>query len=105
MVNRKIIYIGFAFSHHRKSIGGYHHIAKHVRYDHKISLQLEHEFPWFNNPVLFRKILNKSRRIIFGEGATFGILYVIYLNLRYRNLLFHFIYPENSFKWLHYVIR
>tara|TARA_B100001057_G_scaffold186294_1_gene187084 strand:- start:5386 stop:6411 length:1026 start_codon:yes stop_codon:yes gene_type:complete len=98
---RRIVYIGFAFDHHKNSLGGYHHIQKYLNYDLIINLQNEFDFPWFKKPKILSRVLKKFKSIISGKGTFFGILKVLYLNFKYEDLCFHFIYPENSYQWLH----
>jgi len=100
--NKKLIYVGFAFRHHKETQAGYHHIKDYLNYDKIIDCQWEHE--WLNDPSksilekLFRKIHNR----LFGHGYTFTIIKCILLAIFRKNQIFHFIYVENSYKWLHH---
>lgn len=104
-MSKKLVYIGFAFYHHKNSEGGYHHIREYVDYDIVINLQKERDFIAFSNYPLLNRVIKKIKYIILGEGTPIGILRLLYLNLTNRNLVFHFIYPEISYKWLGKFLR
>jgi hypothetical protein len=101
--DRRKVYVGFAFQHHKNSIGGYHHIEKYLDYDFSINLQNELDFPWFDKPKILVRTLRKLKSIFLGKGAFFGMLRVLYLNYKYNDLCFHFIYPENSIQFINLI--
>lgn len=101
MNRKKLIYIGFAFKHHNGTKAGYHHIKDYLIYDKIIDCQWEHN--WLNYPLsnYFMKVIRKIYTLILGYGYTITIIKCIYLSLLYKNQVFHFIYAENTYKWLH----
>lgn len=96
---KKIIYIGFAFSHHKNTQAGYHHLKEYLVYDKIIDAQWEVEF--LDGNSLLKKIIRKIHNLIFGNGLPFTMIKCVLLALFSKNQIFHFIYPENTFKWLH----
>ncbi|MBO6573734.1 MAG: glycosyltransferase [Balneola sp.] len=99
-MSKKLVYVGFAFDHHKNSEGGYHHIRKYIDYDFAVDLQKEREFPGLPEYPLLSKVIRKIKNVVLGNGLPIGMLRLLYLNLTNKNLVFHFIYPENSYKWL-----
>ena len=104
-MKRKLVYIGFAFEHHLGTQAGYHHIREHVRYDYIIDCQKEYSFVEGKHSSLLVKICRKIYCTILGRKVPFALLKCIWLSLFQRNLVFHFIYGENTYKWLHYFKR
>lgn len=102
---KKLVYIGFEFPHHKNSKGGYHHIKNYLNYDKIVNVQHEMEFPHFIKNHLIYKVIRKIRDIILGQGVPISIIKLILLNNIKKNIVFHFIYPENTFKWLCYFKR
>ena len=98
---KKLIYIGFAFKHHKDTHAGYHQIKNYLKYDRIIDCTAEHEFKSYKKTSFFSEAIRKITNRLTGQGTTLAILYCIYLSIFYRNQVFHFIYPENSYKWLH----
>lgn len=97
---KKLIYIGFEFQHHKGTNAGYHHIKEYVKYDKVINAQWELEL--FNRNTIFNKIINKINYILLGRGHSFTMIRCIILALFNKNQIFHFIYAENTYKWLHF---
>lgn len=100
----KIIYVGFKFAHHKGTQGGYHHISEYVKYDRIIDAQWEREFYESENLNFFLKALRRICIFFLGFGTPITILKCIYFCIFFRNQVFHFIYPENTYKWLHHFI-
>ncbi len=98
----KKIYIGFAFSHHKNSQGGYHHIKDYLNYDTIIDVQREKEFYESSSKNLFFKVIIRLYIFLLGQGTPFGVLRCIFLAIFNKNQVFHFIYAENTYKWLHH---
>ena len=101
----KIIFFGFAYMHHRKSQGGYHHISEYLNYDTVISVQNEKNF--FDITLRRNNLFKVIKRIYFFFFNQIGVtklLKCIWLCQFSQNLIFHFIYPENTYAWLHFFI-
>lgn len=100
----KLIYIGFAFEHHKNSQGGYHHIKKYLGYDKIINVQKERDFSEGFLKNIFLKILRRLYIFFLGKGTPLSVIKCIYLAVFRKNQVFHFIYAENNYKWLHFFI-
>jgi len=98
----KFIYVGFSFSHHKFSQGGYHHLKNYLSYDQLISAQWEKDFIERNTRNLFVRAFRRIYLLFLGQGTPLTVIRCILLALFRRNQLFHFIYAENSYKWLHH---
>ena len=102
MNNKTLIYVGFAFKHHKGTHGGYHQIKDFIQYDKIIDCQNfieRNDTPPTNIITKFiRKVLNK---LIGFPTIPYYLLYCIWLTITKKNLVFHFIYGENTYKWLH----
>lgn len=98
----KTIYIGFAFEHHKNTQAGYHHIKDYLKYDKIINCQKEFDFVTKKSRenICFRCIYFLYRKLL-GRGCPLTILYCIFISLFNKNIIFHFIYGENTYKWLH----
>ncbi len=97
----KKVYIGFAFSHHKNSLGGYHHIKEYLHYFTIINAQWEKEFYESTSSNLIFRFIRRVYILILGQGTPFSVIRCIFLALFRKNQVFHFIHPENSYKWLH----
>lgn len=93
----KIVYVGFKFSHMGPH-AGYDLIKQYARYDLLINCQIDYDFQ--------RKIYAKNNIISKIHGRFFGG-YMWWVELRCliqallnRNLVFHFIYAENTYRFL-----
>lgn len=101
---RKIVYIGFAFQHHKNTCSGYHRIKEYLNYDKVIDCQKEYEL--HSNPKNFlQKILRRVLDLTLGTETTFCLLYCIIYNIFHSNCTFHFIYGENTYKNIRPFIR
>lgn len=95
------IYVGFAFSHHKHSQGGYHHIREYLKYDKIIDAQWEKEFLERVSGNLLFRIIRRLYLLVLGQGTPLTVIRCILISLLRGNQVFHFIYAENSYKWLH----
>jgi glycosyltransferase involved in cell wall biosynthesis len=98
----KTIYYGFAFIHHKNTKGGYHNIKNFVLYDQIFDLQLQKNF--FDITLeknFFFKIIKKLYFIFFNQIGIFQLLNCAFILIFKKNHLIHFIYPENTYSWLH----
>ena len=101
----RLVYIGFAFSHHINTHAGYHQIKNYVNYDYIIDCQ--NYFTKKNSKVNFiQRIVRKLHYLIFNDWPfPFYILKCIWLGLLHNDLVFHFIYGENLYKNIKPFIR
>jgi hypothetical protein len=96
----KLVYVGFEFAHHKDKNGGYDLIGSHLRYDIKISVQKECDYILNPRKTICSRIFKKIYQVFLGEGTPIGVLRCIYRAIFYKNQVFHFIYAENTYKWL-----
>lgn len=108
-MNRKLVYVGFAFTHHKGTHAGYHQIKDWINYDYVIDCQ-----PFFEKcaktkeelsivDIIRRKIVY---RILGVSSVPWYLAKIIWLGLIHDNLVFHFIYGENTFfSWIKYFVR
>ena len=95
---KKLVYIGFAFQHHKGTHSGYHQIKEHVGYDYIIDVQKYMESYWRPPKNFFDKIIRGLvYRIVGTPVIPFYILKCVILGLLHKNLVFHFIYGENTY--------
>ena len=99
-MSRKLVYVGFAFMHHKGTHGGYHQIRKHVDYDCVVDCQsyFEKSQKEYSRISIWGKIYRRVLRTLFGVNNIPWFLFkIIWLGLRHDNLTFHYIYGENTF--------
>lgn len=95
-MKRQLVYIGFAFSHHKGTHAGYHQIRNHLNYDYIIDCQkfIERISLRDSDGSIFRKLcINLSYRVY----RIIYIFHIFWLGFTHNNLVFHFIYGENTF--------
>lgn len=93
---RKIVFVGFAFPHHKNTYGGYHHIVDYLPYNKMIDIQSWFDSSLRNSMSLRCRILRKLCRIMIGENTIpFYLLRILWLSLFNRNVTFHIVYGEN----------
>lgn len=95
MKDCKLVYIGFAFEHHKKTHAGYHQIAEYLPYDKKISAQR-----FFDKCCKKRTLLGKICRCVVCFCTSFSSIPFFLVNCirygyKFPNTVFHFIYGEN----------
>ena len=99
---KKFIYYGFAFVHHKDTMGGYHNIKNFITYDITIDLQTEkYFFDVTLKKYLLFKVFRKIYFLIFKKIGFLSIIRCSFLAVFKRNHVFHFIYPENTYRWIH----
>ena len=103
---KKVIYVGFAFDHHLKTHGGYHHISKYGKYDYIIDTQSFFERWGHPSKNIFAKIWNKVEFRVTGFAAFPDfLLKMVILSYRY-NCVFHVIYGEANYTpWMRWLTR
>ena len=108
-MNKKLVYIGFAFSHHKGTHAGYHQIREYLNYDYVVDCQAYFDKSQFVcskyslSRRLYRKVLGK----VFGvSNIPWYLFRLLWLGIRYNNLVFHYIYGENIFfPWIKKFMR
>lgn len=93
-----LVYIGFAFSHHLGTHGGYHHLEKYGEYDEAIDCQKFIEK--CNTPI--KNVFDRVKRYIIRRmtGVPFFPWYVakmLWMGFTHRYCVFHIIYGENLY--------
>lgn len=85
-----LVYIGFAFPHHKYTHAGYHHIKDYIQYDKVIDLQgvMEKE-------SIYVQSFGGKLKIKF--NILLYLLKCSWLALSKGHVVFHFIYGENNF--------
>lgn len=108
-MRKRIVYVGFTFPHHRNTHAGYQHIADYLPYDFHIDCQSFYEKT--EQPYDEVSKIVKLKRRVFNRLFEFNcfpwyLLKIIWLGLRYNNVVFHYIYGENTyFSWIRHFIR
>lgn len=104
-MRKKLVYVGFAFQHHKNTHAGYHQICKHIGYDYIIDCQkfIDMRNRKKSDGTLLKKLwINISYRF---HGIVY-LFHIILLGLVHNNLVFHFIYGENIFyPWIKIFLR
>ena len=97
----KLIYVGFPYAHHQGLHAGYHHIADTGIYDKFIDCYTEREF-WFRaeRSRVFH-YLAKIKSVVFGSEPIWALIKCCFIAALTKNNTFHFIYGENTYKWIH----
>lgn len=95
---RKLVYIGFAFDHHKGTHAGYHQIRDYVNYDYRIDCEYFAKNLYRGAGTPFERFSMRLCGKIFGVNVfPWHILKCILIGLLYKNVTFHFIYGENSY--------
>lgn len=91
---KKLVYVGFAYPHHRSTHAGYNRIKDFLNYDYVVDCDKELAF-WNSEQKNFviKGVRWICRKLLHG-GFPFAIIRCILLSVFHRNLVFHFIYPE-----------
>lgn len=93
----KLVYIGFAFPHHKGLHAGYQHIKDYIQYDKVFDCQKEFDY-WYSTDISFigklcHNILCKVTKVQIPVVTLKVFLYGLF----HRNCVFHFIYGENTY--------
>lgn len=99
-MKNKLVYIGFAFLHHKGTHAGYHQIKEHLKYDFYIDCQNHHDKSQrkFGEWNVFIKLWRKILSLVFHVSSIpWYIFRILWLNAIHQNLVFHYIYGENTF--------
>lgn len=108
-MKRKIVYVGFAFAHHKGTHAGYHQIREYLDYDYIIDCQsyFDKSQKEYSKLSILEKIKCRVLRYLFDISVIPWYLFkIIWLGLRHNNLVFHYIYGENIFfPWVKKIMR
>lgn len=105
-MRRKCVFVGFAFPHHKGTHAGYNHISDYLHYDYLIGCE-----PFYlkcqksNSSFISRAFRHISRKCFGYSAFPFHILRCIFLGITHDNLIFHFIYTENTYLIIKKFIR
>lgn len=102
---KKIIYIGFAFEHHKGTHGGYHHLANYINYDYIVDCQKEIRFFSNKNLNFFMRCIRKIIFLLLGNKCPFAMLKCLFISLCNKEAVFHIIYGENIFLPLFFKLK
>ncbi|WP_259013906.1 hypothetical protein [Emticicia fluvialis] len=100
-LSKRLIYVGFVFRHHKGTHAGYDKIKNYLKYDLEVDSQAEHEWLSYSLSNIGSKIIRKLYMIVFGSTYLLTLIKCFYLILFRKNQVFHFVYGENNYKWLH----
>ena len=107
-MNKKLVYVGFAYKHHKGTHAGYQHIKDSLQYDHLIECQKEFEFLFFDvkEASLFKRLLRRLYAVAFGDGCPFAMFRaLLYSWMHPENICFHIIYGDNIYAKFFYKLR
>lgn len=106
-MDKKLVYVGFAFHHHRGTHAGYHQILDYLHYDYVVDCQSFIDKGQKVSKGIFQRAYRHIMRRYFGiENMPWYLLRILWLGLRYNNLVFHYIYGENVFfPWVRKFMR
>lgn len=105
---KKLVYVGFAYRHHKGTHAGYHHVKDFLQYDKIIDCQKEFEFLFFEKKYasIFKRILRRVYAIVFGDGCPCAMLRaLVYSWMHKGDVTFHIIYGDNIYARFFYKFR
>lgn len=107
-MGRKLVYVGFAYKHHKGTHAGYHHIKDYIDYDYYIECQKEFEFLFFDvkTASLFKRVIRRLYAITLGEGCPMAMFRALcYSWMHKENVCFHIIYGDNIYSKFFYKLK
>lgn len=105
---KKLVYVGFAYRHHKGTHAGYHHVKDFLQYDKIIDCQKEFEFLFFEKKYasILKRILRRLYAIVFGDGCPCAMLRaLVYSWMHKDDVTFHIIYGDNIYARFFYKFR
>lgn len=105
---RKLVYIGFAYKHHKGTHAGYQHIKDNLSYDYLIECQKEFEFLFFDIKYasLFKRALRRLYAVIFGDGCPYAMFRALLYSWQHKeDVVFHIIYGDNIYAKFFYNLK
>lgn len=95
---RKLVYIGFAFEHHKNTHAGYHQIADYVNYDYYIDCSCFIDKVSRKPRNIFDRIIRHiTWRLTSRPVLPWFLFKCIWIGLTKNDVAFHFIYGENTY--------
>ena len=95
---KELVYIGFAFEHHKGTHAGYHQIKEYLAYDKVFDVQSWYESCHHLSKRWYKKVFYKISKWIFGTTIPpYYLLKLIWMGWTHNNLVYHFIYGENTY--------
>lgn len=92
----KLVYIGFGFHHHLGGHAGYHQIKDYIDYDYMVDCQ-DYFDSFSKKENIVQKCFKHIRHVLTGHYFIPWFLFkLIWLGLLNDNLIYHFIYSENT---------
>ena len=107
-MEKKLVYVGFAYKHHKGTHAGYQHIKDCLKYDHLIECQKEFEFLFFDvkEASVFKRLLRKLYAVTFGDGCPFALFRALVYSWKHpETVCFHIIYGDNIYAKFFYKLR
>lgn len=105
---KKLVYVGFAYKHHRNTHAGYHHIKDFLKYDYLIECQQEFEFLFFDikEASFIKRLFRRVYASILGDGCPLAMFKALcYSWVHPEDVVFHFIYGDNLYGKLFYKLK
>ena len=93
----KAVYVGFKFGH-MGSHAGYDTIREYAGYD--IHIDCQRDYDRMQRFLGRRSIISRAYGVIIGSRLWWVELRCLFLSLRVRNAVFHFVYAENIYRYL-----
>ena len=95
-VKYKLVYVGFSFVHHGAH-SGYDFIKNIIKYDKYIDCQKD--INYLQSIPGRKNIIPKIYLVLFGDRPWWVELRCIFYSLFHRHIIFHFIYPEQIYRY------
>lgn len=98
MNKAKLVYVGFAYLHHKGNHAGYHHLKEFVDYDFCIDCQKEFEMFYTRQTNPLKRLFRKAVSSLWGIQCPLAMIRCIFISWFCRSdMLFHVVYGENIF--------
>jgi glycosyltransferase involved in cell wall biosynthesis len=94
---RKAVYVGFKFTH-MGSHTGYDSVRLHAKYD--LFVDCEKDYERMQRFLARRTLLSRSYGRVLGSRLWWVEIRCLFLALLHRDLVFHFVYAENTYRYL-----
>lgn len=107
-MNKKIVYVGFAYKHHKGTHAGYQHIKDSLNYDYFIECQREFEFLFFDikEASILKRLVRRIYAVFFGDGCPFAMFRALmYSWFHSGDVCFHLIYGDNLYANFFYKLK
>lgn len=107
-MNKKLVYVGFAYKHHKETHAGYQHIKDSLSYDYFIECQREFEFLFFDvkGASILKRWLRRVYAVFLGDGCPFAMFRALmYSWFHSEDVCFHFIYGDNLYARFFYKLK